>query len=67
MTQNKFTLLQSPYLMWGVGKWVKRQGDADEHSPPSSNYIKNPWSYTSNPSNFFMEDILYLYNKNISK
>lgn len=68
MTQNKFTLLLSPDLKWGVGKGVKRPGDADDHSPPPSNEIKNPWSYTSTPSNLFMEDIqitLPLHKKRI--
>jgi hypothetical protein len=45
-----------PPIQWAQGLflWVKRPERVDDHSPPSSDEVKNAWSYTFTPQFAFM-------------
>jgi hypothetical protein len=46
-----------PHIQWGLGVFslgLKQLGHEADHSPPSSDEVKNVWSYTSAPQYFFM-------------
>jgi hypothetical protein len=42
------------WLSGALSLGVKRLGCEADHSPPSSAYVKNAWSYTSTPQYVFM-------------